>query len=416
MWLDSVFLKNRGIYSVCSSNENVLDASIEFAKEREDFLLIEATCHQVNQFGGYTNMTPEIFSKKIFKKVEELNFNPQKILLGGDHLGPDPWKNEYAGTAMGKAKQLVAEFVKNGFGKIHLDCSMPLKGDNDFSTTLVADREAELCAVAEETYEKYGGNKPVYVVGTEVPAPGGSVQEVPEVTSVAELDETIEELQSAFSRFGLKNAWDRVIAIVVRLGIGFGDEISEYESEKTKSLCAHLNRYYPSLYFEAHSTDYQTAGSLKQMVKDGIKILKVGPALTDAYRRAIFSLNFIEREFIDEEKQSRLIEKVLKVMNEYPKYWQDYYKGNGNKLRLDQMYSYFDRIRYYWPFEEVEKSTNRLIENLKDIPMSLIRQYLPEQYKNIRKNKLNKDPRALINYEIKKVLNDYQKSVIYKVQ
>ncbi len=413
MWLDSNFLKNRGIFSICSSNENVLDASIEFAKEKEDFLLIEATCHQVNQFGGYTGMTPESFSEKIFKKAEEMNFNPERLLLGGDHLGPEPWKNENADTAMDKAKQLVIEFVKNGFNKIHLDCSMPLKGDSDFSTTLVADREAELCAVAEETYEKYGGNRPVYVVGTEVPAPGGSTNEVPEVTSIEELDEMIEELQNAFLRLGLKNAWDRVIAIVVRLGIGFGgDSVSEYESEKTKELCTYLSRYYPSLYFEAHSTDYQTAGSLKQMVKDGIRILKVGPALTDAYRRGMFALNFIEKESIDEEKQSRLVENVLKVMDEYPRYWEDYYNSVGKTLRLDQMYSYFDRIRYYWGFEEVEKSKNRLIENLKDMQMNLIRQYLPEQYEKIRENKLNKDPRALINYEIKKVLNDYQKSVI----
>ncbi len=412
MWLDSAFLKNRGIYSVCSSNENVLDASIEFAREKDDVLLIEATCHQINQFGGYTNMTPEIFSKKIFKKVKEMKLNPEKLLLGGDHLGPDPWKNEYSDIAMDKAKQLVIEFVKNGFGKIHLDCSMPLKGDNCFSTTLVADREAELCAVAEDTYEKYGGNRPVYVVGTEVPAPGGSTKEIPEVTSIEELDKTIEELQKSFERFGLKGAWDRVIAIVVRLGIGFGDSISEYDSEKTKALCNHLGQYYPSVYFEAHSTDYQTAKSLKQMVKDGIRILKVGPALTDAYRRSLFALNFIEKELINEEKQSGLIEKLIKVMNDHPKYWQDYYKGRGKKLRLDQMYSYFDRIRYYWPFEEVEKSTNRLIENLKDIPMNLIHQYLPEQYEKIREKELDKDPRALINYEIKKVLNVYWESII----
>jgi len=413
MWLDNTFLKNRGIYSICSSNEKVLDASIEFAKEKEDFLLIEATCHQVNQFGGYTNMMPESFSQKIFKKVEEMKFSPEKLLLGGDHLGPEPWKNEYADTAMDKARQLIIEFVKNGFDKIHLDCSMPLRGDNHFSTTLVADREAELCAVAEETYSKYrrGDKYPVYVVGTEVPAPGGNTKEVLEVTSVEELDKTIEELQKSFDKFGIKSAWDRVIAIVVRLGIGFkNDNISEYDNEKTKELCAHLNKHYPSIYFEAHSTDYQTLKSLKQMVKDGIRILKVGPALTYAYRRSLFSLSFIEREFLNEEEQSKLLEKIIDIMNEYPKYWQDYYKGDERKIRLDQMYSYFDRIRYYWSFEDIEKVTSHLIENLKDMPLNLIYQYLPEQYEKIRENKLKNDPNELIKYEIKKVLNNYYKS------
>jgi D-tagatose-1,6-bisphosphate aldolase subunit GatZ/KbaZ len=97
-------------------------------------------------------------------------------------------------------------------------------------------------------------------------------------------------------------------------------------------------------------------------------------------------------------------------MNEYPKYLQDYYKGDERKIRLDQMYSYFDRIRYYWSFEEIEKATNHLIENFKDMPLNLIYQYLPEQYEQIRENKLKNDPNELIKYEIKKVLNNYHKS------
>ena len=50
--------------------------------------------------------------------------------------------------------------------------------------------------------------------------------------------------------------------------------------------------------FEAHSTDYQTAGALRALVEDRWAILKVGPALTFALREALFALSAIEEELI----------------------------------------------------------------------------------------------------------------------
>ena len=50
-----------GIYSVCSANQFVLEAAMITAKQHGSSLLIEATCNQVNQDGGYTGMTPADF-------------------------------------------------------------------------------------------------------------------------------------------------------------------------------------------------------------------------------------------------------------------------------------------------------------------------------------------------------------------
>ena len=55
-------------------------------------MLIESTCNQVNQYGGYTGMVP----------------------------------NEPAEFAMQKAEVMIHDYVKAGFVKIHLDCSMSL--------------------------------------------------------------------------------------------------------------------------------------------------------------------------------------------------------------------------------------------------------------------------------------------------
>jgi tagatose-1,6-bisphosphate aldolase non-catalytic subunit AgaZ/GatZ len=43
----------RGIASICSAHPWVLKA----AMQGDGLLLIESTCNQVNQFGGYTGMT-----------------------------------------------------------------------------------------------------------------------------------------------------------------------------------------------------------------------------------------------------------------------------------------------------------------------------------------------------------------------
>ena len=50
-----------GIYSVCSANSFVLKAALDYAKHNNSLLLVEATSNQVDQFGGYTGMTPYNF-------------------------------------------------------------------------------------------------------------------------------------------------------------------------------------------------------------------------------------------------------------------------------------------------------------------------------------------------------------------
>ena len=50
-----------GIYSLCSAHPRVIEAAMHEARVHDTPLLIEATCNQVNQFGGYTGMTPADF-------------------------------------------------------------------------------------------------------------------------------------------------------------------------------------------------------------------------------------------------------------------------------------------------------------------------------------------------------------------
>jgi len=411
-----------GIYSACSANEYVIEAVMERALKNNDYVLIEATANQVNQFGGYTGMKPADFSDFVYSLANKMKFPKDKIILGGDHLGPLTWKNEKSDTAMEKSCELFRQYVLAGFTKIHIDTSMHLADDNvkeKLDTNVIAQRGAALCKVAEDAYNKLlktnpQAVQPVYVVGSEVPIPGGSQEEEGgiQVTKVNDFEATVETFKQAFYKLDLQKAWDNVIAVVVQPGVEFGDEtIHEYNREAAKDLCQAVKRY-PSLVFEGHSTDYQTPIALKQMVEDGIGILKVGPALTFALREALFALNYIEEELFRYDPNvhhSNFINVLDEAMLTQPENWNKHYHGNGIKLRFARKYSLSDRCRYYLPERSVQDSIQRMIHNLGtvNIPLTLISEFMPVQYNKIRNGELRNDPESLLRDRIVNCIDDY---------
>lgn len=413
----------QGVFSVCSANEFVIEAALEFGKEKNTTILIEATSNQVNQFGGYTGMKPAQFAGLVFSLAEKTGLPPQSLLLGGDHLGPNPWQKEPAQEAMAKAITLVEDYVAAGFNKIHLDASMYLGDDRGDRTEpldpkVVAERTAQLGQAAEKGYDRLlkvnpRAVAPVYVVGSEVPVPGGVQEDHGElkVTDPDDFRKTVTLTKEAFYKNGLDKAWARVVGVVVQPGVEFGDEsIDEYNPAKARVLAKALKEY-PNVVFEGHSTDYQQPHRLKQMVADGVGILKVGPELTFAYREALFLLHHIEQELLanSDLKPSRLVQVVEETMLEQPENWQPYYGGTETEQRFARKYSFSDRIRYYWPQPRVARSVELLLANLAsvEIPLTLLSQYFPVQYAKIRAGKLNNAPEALIKDRIKEIYEKY---------
>ena len=80
-----------GIPSFCCANKLVIEAILDQAKRFDDTVLIEATSNQVNQYGGYTKMRPKDFRNFVYQIADKIEFSRDKIILGGDHLGPLPW-------------------------------------------------------------------------------------------------------------------------------------------------------------------------------------------------------------------------------------------------------------------------------------------------------------------------------------
>ena len=403
----------RGITSICSAHPVVLEAVFHHARKNETFVLIESTCNQVNQFGGYTGMTPEDFAAYVDGLADRLDFPLERLILGGDHLGPNVWQHEPAESAMAKSLQLITDYIAAGYCKIHLDASMKLGDDpmGTLPTEWVARRAAEMAKVAEQSFMGSGRDiAPRYVIGTEVPIPGG-VQEEDEqlqVTAVRDAKETLEMTQRAFYDLGLEFAWERVIAVVVQPGVEFGNDfVIDYNRSGAKALSDFIESQ--PLIYEAHSTDYQLPMMLQQMVEDHFAILKVGPALTFAFREAIFALAMIENELFPVPERSNLIDILDQAMLVQPGYWEKYYPGNVNAQANARKYSFSDRSRYYWPNREVQNAVQRLLGNFGDqaIPLMALSQYLPEQYKNIRAGFIPNDSLAIIQDKLFTVLDVY---------
>lgn len=405
-----------GIKSICSANRFVLKAAMLFEKGKNNQLLIESTSNQVDQFGGYTGMTPSDFIQFVKNIADEVQFPTERIIFGGDHLGPNVWQKESSISAMRKAEDQIRAYVSAGYRKIHLDTSFSLADDDKskpLSPNIITERAARLCSVAEETFASLDDDseKPVYVIGTEVPIPGGAHEEEESisVTSPEDLEVTIELSKKAFYDRGLEEAWERVIAVVVQPGVEFSDaQVFEYNRENASNIKKEIEKY-SNLLLEAHSTDYQSQKALSEMVEDHFVILKVGPWLTFALREALFSLSEIEDELIDSDKCSNFRNEIDKVMRENPKYWENHYHGTEKEIAFARVYSYSDRIRYYWTNEKVNAILNKMLNNLNEtkIPNTVISQYFPNQYHLIMDNKIKKNSESLIISKISEVLHIY---------
>lgn len=390
--------------SVCSAHPLVLRAAFRSARRYDTFALIESTSNQVDQYGGYTGMRPADFAALVNKIAAEEGFPAERILLGGDHLGPNSWRHLGSEKAMQETLQLVRSYVQAGYRKIHLDASFVCSDDaGPLSDEIVARRCAQMAQVAEEAAT---GAKPIYVVGTEVPIPGGTqVDEGMHVTSPADVERTLGVFRETFLAHGLNDAWSRVVGLVIQPGVEFGDAMV-HDYQPTPALTAVIDRQ-PGLAYEAHSTDYQSGSNLARLAQNHFFILKVGPWLTYALREGLFSLECIERE-LKPANPSRFRETLTGVMKADPKYWEKYYSGSADEVDYKIAFSYSDRARYYLGHKDVVDSLNRLLENLApEVPDGLISQYLPIQYQAVREGKLGKHPMDLAVDRVSNVLDLY---------
>lgn len=410
-----------GIYSICSSHPVVLETAMDQAAADGTDLLIEATCNQANQFGGYSGRTPADFVKYVHELAKRRGLPLNRLVIGGDHLGPHVWRKEPAESAMRKACQLVADCVAAGYTKIHLDAGMPLGDDpgDHLPMEISAQRTAELCRVAEAARSDAGkaAGEPVYVVGAEAPTPGGSLESADHVpvTAPDEVADFLDICRRQFLQAGLDDAWQRVVAVVVQPGVDFGDTtFAPYDGDRADALSRYHGRLPNMMTYEIHGTDYQTPSGLTQMVDDHFPLLKTGPVLTFAFREAVFGLAHIESQWLGAAKGTVLsdIRRIIDdQMQAAPEFWQSHYTGEEAEIRWRRAYSFLDRIRYYWPKPAIEAALSRLMENVnRPLPLPLISQYLPRAYPAVVENQIPPWPEALIRHCVRLSLLPYARA------
>jgi D-tagatose-1,6-bisphosphate aldolase subunit GatZ/KbaZ len=399
----------RGITAICSAHPAVLEAALDPEAIKNGPVLIEATCNQVNQDGGYTGMTPADFRAFVFSISEQTGFPKDQIILGGDHLGPNPWRHLPSDVAMEKAKVMIAAFANAGFTKIHLDASMSCADDPEaLSARTIAERSAELAAVAEA---ENAGQRLIYVIGTEVPPPGGATEHIEtlSVTPVSEALETVELHRVAFAALGIEGAFDRVVGLVVQPGVEFGNaNVIQFNRPKAQGLST--TRKSTGLIFEAHSTDYQTPASLAALVEDGFAILKVGPWLTFALREALYALDSIAQQLGE---NFALQDTLETAMCTRPADWDAHYHGTPCEQKLQRHFSYSDRIRYYWAQPDVALRVDEMMAFFKsrDIPQTLVSQYFPMIWPEVATGETKPDADQLLIKHIQHVISLYAKAI-----
>ncbi|MBR0347214.1 MAG: class II D-tagatose-bisphosphate aldolase, non-catalytic subunit, partial [Rudaea sp.] len=262
--------------------------------------------------------------------------------------------------------------------------------------------------------QRSGGEAPVYIVGTEVPVPGGAKEELDElqVTRPEAMEATIQAHREAFFANGLDTAWQRVIGLVVQPGVEFDHhDVVDFRPDKARALSAAIEKF-PGLIYEAHSTDYQTPEALAALVRGHFAILKVGPGVTYALRETLWALATIEDELLGTANGSALRKVVLEVMRAEPKYWNKYYTDES-RLALDLQYSLSDRVRYYWAHPRIRAACDKLLHNLDassasgSLPIALLSQYLPRQHDEIRARRLDNSASAILRSGVTHVLRQY---------
>ena len=372
-------LENKALPSFCTANFLVLNTLLIFCKKKKLPALIESTSNQVNQFGGYSKNHPKDFIKKINGFIKSLKINKKSVYFGGDHLGPLPWKNNKSSVALKNSIKLIDLYLKANYQKIHIDTSIQCKDDK-----LIADKIifARTEYILKNLTNKKKLNKIFFVFGTEVPFAGGNDKKKFKIT---QNNKIITDYQNFSKLLNSEKLSLKDFALVIEPGMKFkNNSITKpnFKSFEINRKFSKKNKFY----FEAHSTDYQDLETLKKLVKNNFKILKVGPELTYNLIKSLLFMQEIEKIFFKKNSDFKKI--IIKNMLFNNFYWKDFFNmGRKKKLEKDLLNSFYDRARYYLSIDDVMNSIKILEININKIEREEIIRLLKKKIK--KKNIMN---------------------------
>ena len=411
MQINKFINKKKGLPSFCTSNVDVLKTIFFFCQTNKFPCLIESTSNQVNQFGGYTNKTPRMFYKN--KSILSKKFNLKKnLFLGGDHLGPLPFKNQNSNKAIINSIRLINNYLKSDFCKIHIDTSIKCKNDREINQKIIFERTKKILT---KINLKKKIKKIFLVIGTEVPLSGSNEKGKISITEDKQIMEEVKQFKKL-----LLSLYNRKVkfALVIEPGMRY----MHHTLTKPKFSNFKLKRNFSlknNFVYEAHSTDYQNLKTLKNLTKNNFKFLKVGPELTFRYSRSLLFMRKIEEKFISD-KKSNFETQIVKTMLSDNKYWKDYYTAKNLKIKKRLILnSKLDRMRYYFNDKKIIRSIHILRRNINKISRENIEKFL--KYIDLNKKFKNLTKSGLSNFEIivllflSETLKKYYRACGYKL-
>ena len=403
--LRDVIMRNRAgqalsIPSVCSAQGDVILASLLRAQTLDCTIVIEATSNQVNQFGGYTGMRSSDFMAFVHGIAKIANVDLERIQFGGDYLGLQVWRNESPDSAMAKVHQLVSNYVQAGFTKIHLDysegcASEPAQLDDEITTA----RSAKLARICLNS-----ANNLMFIVGTEVPPPGGARTNKSGDIAATSPDTAHATFALHMDKFGDIAAL--ICGLVVQQGVEFSPmQIHHLSMAKDPELIQSITDW-PFVCLEAHSVDYQHPHVLQRLAQLGFAFQKVGPALALAYLQALYSLNIVRSFLLRCERHLPVALEI--AMLENPQYWRVFYYGSAEQLLQQRHFGLADRIRYYWPVPSVQAAVQQLFDDLPhQIPDPILWQVFGQPVLDCEEDLAGSQVQRLVRAQIQIVLDLY---------
>lgn len=377
-------LENKGLPSFCTANFLVLKTLLIFCKKNKLPALIESTSNQVNQFGGYSKNQPKDFIKKMHGFIKSFKINKKSIYFGGDHLGPLPWKNNKSSIALKNSIKLIDLYLKANYQKIHIDTSIQCK-DDKFITDKIIFARTEY--ILKNLTNKKKLNKIFFVFGTEVPFAGGNDKKKFKITKNNKI---ITDYQNFSKLLNSEKLSSKDFALVIEPGMKFkNNSITKpnFKSFEVNRKFSKKNKFY----YEAHSTDYQDPETLKKLVNNNFKILKVGPELTYNLIKSFLFMQEIEKFFL--RRKSNFQKIIIKKMLFNNFYWKDFFKrGSKKKLEKNLLNSFYDRARYYL-------CNNDVINSIKILEISINKIKREEIIRLFKKQKEKKDIMNLKNFK-----------------
>lgn len=411
--LRQIIARNRAgepiaIPSVCTAHPDALEASLALSETLDQPIVVEATSNQVNQDGGYTGLKPAEFISFVKDIATRAKVRHSRIVFGGDHLGPQAWRKLRADQAMEKAHRMVADYAAAGFTKIHLDCSEGCAGEPaQLPDHITATRSAALAATARHCAPDPA--RLIFVIGTEVPPPGGARTDdhgdIPPTTPEA-AKATLAAHRDAFSAAGIP--LDQIGGLVVQPGVEFSPmDVHHLPLNRDPGLLDALEGW-PNLCLEAHSTDYQHPQAYPRLAELGFAFQKVGPALTYAWREALYALDTIRTQNGWAAGPS-LPDTMEAVMLENPAHWHAHIHGTSADPRTERHFGLADRVRYYWPITQAQQAVLRLLSDLADKRLPdplLLAHFRADEIATARESR-HSLPRALAIARVQSALRPY---------